>query len=323
MPAAEALDAAGLAPIALGAEGGPGADQRHAGVDGARARRAVRRRGRLRGGDRRRRDDRRGGAGQQRAVRRAHPRRPRPSGTDRRRRRLPRAVRRQRHHGRARQPPSRPGSLFAPLPAAGDGRAASTPCASSRRRSTIEANAVSDNPLIFPDDGDVLSGGNFHAEPVAIGADLLAIALSEVGAISERRIAFLVDASLCGLPPFLVESSGLNSGFMVAQISAAALASENKTLAHPASVDFDPDRRQPGGPRLHGDLRGAAAWRDRRQCPRHRRDRADRGGAGPRIPPAAPILAAARGGSRADPRPASRPTARTAASPRTSPRSRR
>ena len=86
----------------------------------------------------------------------------------------------------------------------------------------------------------MLSGGNFHAEPVAIGADLLAIALSEVGAMSERRIAFLVDASLSGLPPFLVESSGLNSGFMVAQISAAALASENKTLAHPASVDSIP-----------------------------------------------------------------------------------
>ncbi len=105
---------------------------------------------------------------------------------------------------------------------------------------TIEANAVSDNPLIFADDGDVLSGGNFHAEPVAIGADLLAIALAEMGAMSERRIAFLVDASLSGLPPFLVEASGLNSGFMVAQISAAALASENKTLAHPASVDSIP-----------------------------------------------------------------------------------
>jgi histidine ammonia-lyase len=103
-----------------------------------------------------------------------------------------------------------------------------------------EANAVSDNPLIFAETGDVLSGGNFHAEPVAIGADLLAIALSEVGAMSERRTAFLVDASLSGLPPFLVESSGLNSGFMVAQISAAALASENKTLAHPASVDSIP-----------------------------------------------------------------------------------
>ncbi len=108
------------------------------------------------------------------------------------------------------------------------------------RTLTIEANAVSDNPIVFPDDGDVLSGGNFHAEPIAIGADIMAIVLAEIGAISERRIAFLVDASLSGLPPFLVESSGLNSGFMVAQISAAALASENKLLAHPASVDSIP-----------------------------------------------------------------------------------
>ena len=104
----------------------------------------------------------------------------------------------------------------------------------------IEANGVSDNPIVFAEEGDVLSGGNFHAEPVAIGADVLAIALAEIGALSERRIAFLVDASLSGLPPFLVQSSGLNSGFMAAQISAAALASENKSLAHPASVDSIP-----------------------------------------------------------------------------------
>lgn len=104
----------------------------------------------------------------------------------------------------------------------------------------IEASAVSDNPIVFPDDGDVISGGNFHAEPVAIVSDLAAIACAEIGSMSERRIAFLVDASLSGLPPFLVESSGLNSGFMVAQVSAAALASENKTLAHPASVDSIP-----------------------------------------------------------------------------------
>jgi histidine ammonia-lyase len=104
----------------------------------------------------------------------------------------------------------------------------------------VEANAVSDNPIMFAEDGDVLSGGNFHAEPVAIVADVLAIALAEIGALAERRIAFLVDASLSGLPPFLVQSSGLNSGFMVAQISAAALASENKSLAHPASVDSIP-----------------------------------------------------------------------------------
>jgi len=108
------------------------------------------------------------------------------------------------------------------------------------RTLTIEANAVSDNPIMFASDGDVISGGNFHAEPVAIAADLLAIALAEIGAIAERRIAVLVDTSLSGLPPFLVKSSGLNSGFMVAQISAAALASENKSLAHPASVDSIP-----------------------------------------------------------------------------------
>ena len=108
------------------------------------------------------------------------------------------------------------------------------------RTLATEANAVSDNPIIFADDGDVLSGGNFHAEPVGFGADFMAIALAEIGALSERRIAFLVDTSLSGLPPFLVEASGLNSGFMVVQISAAALASENKSLAHPASVDSIP-----------------------------------------------------------------------------------
>jgi len=102
-----------------------------------------------------------------------------------------------------------------------------------------EANAVSDNPLIF-DNGDVLSGGNFHAEPVAMAADVLAIAIAEIGALSERRIALLVDPTMSGLPAFLVKESGLNSGFMIAQVSAAALASENKSLAHPASVDSLP-----------------------------------------------------------------------------------
>ena len=103
-----------------------------------------------------------------------------------------------------------------------------------------EANAVSDNPLVFCADGDVLSGGNFHAEPVAMAADTLAIAISEIGALSERRIAQLVDPALSGLPPFLVQDGGLNSGFMIAQVTSAALASENKTLAHPASVDSLP-----------------------------------------------------------------------------------
>ena len=104
----------------------------------------------------------------------------------------------------------------------------------------IEANGVSDNPLVFPASGEVLSGGNFHAEPVALAADTLALAIAEIGALSERRIALLIDASISRLPPFLVEHGGVNSGFMIAQVTAAALASENKSLAHPASVDSLP-----------------------------------------------------------------------------------
>ncbi len=104
----------------------------------------------------------------------------------------------------------------------------------------IEANAVTDNPLVFVDTCEVLSGGNFHAEPVAFAADTLALAIAEIGSISERRIALLIDASISGLPPFLVPSSGLNSGFMIAHVTAAALASENKSHAHPASVDTIP-----------------------------------------------------------------------------------
>ena len=103
-----------------------------------------------------------------------------------------------------------------------------------------EANGVTDNPLIFVESGDVLSGGNFHAEPVAFAADHLALAIAEIGALSERRTALLVDPGLSGLPPFLVEEPGLNSGYMIAQVTAAALASENKCLAHPASVDSLP-----------------------------------------------------------------------------------
>ncbi len=102
-----------------------------------------------------------------------------------------------------------------------------------------EANAVTDNPLVF-EDGQILSGGNFHAEPVALAADALAFVISEIGAISERRIALLTDSSLSGLPPFLVSESGVNSGFMIAHVTAASLASENKSLAHPASVDSLP-----------------------------------------------------------------------------------
>ena len=103
-----------------------------------------------------------------------------------------------------------------------------------------EANAVSDNPLVFTDTGEVISGGNFHAEPVAFAADQLTMAVSEIGALSERRIALLIDATISGLPAFLVANPGVNSGFMIAHVTAAALASENKTLSHPASVDSLP-----------------------------------------------------------------------------------
>jgi histidine ammonia-lyase len=101
-----------------------------------------------------------------------------------------------------------------------------------------EANAVTDNPLIVGD--TLISGGNFHAEPVALAADACAVAIAEVGAIAERRIAMLIDASVSRLPPFLTADAGLNSGFMIAHVTAAALASENKSLAHPASVDSLP-----------------------------------------------------------------------------------
>jgi histidine ammonia-lyase len=104
----------------------------------------------------------------------------------------------------------------------------------------LEANGVTDNPLIFPDTGEALSGGNFHAEPVAFAADMIAMAICEIGSIAERRIAMLVDPALSGLPAFLTPRPGLNSGFMIPQVTAAALVSENKQRAMPASVDSIP-----------------------------------------------------------------------------------
>ena len=104
----------------------------------------------------------------------------------------------------------------------------------------VEANGVSDNPLIFADTDEALSGGNFHAEPVAFAADMIAIAICEIGSIAERRIAMLVDPALSGLPAFLTPRPGLNSGFMIPQVTAAALVSENKQRAYPASVDSIP-----------------------------------------------------------------------------------
>lgn len=110
----------------------------------------------------------------------------------------------------------------------------------SARTLEIEANAVTDNPVVFPEADEALSGGNFHAQPVAFAADMLVMAMCETGSISERRTAVLVDPKMSGLPPFLVRDSGVNSGFMIAQVSAAALVSENKSLAFPASVDSIP-----------------------------------------------------------------------------------
>jgi len=106
-----------------------------------------------------------------------------------------------------------------------------------RRTIEIEMNSATDNPMVFADTGELLSGGNFHGEPAAMAADFLAIAAAEIGSISERRIERLVNPSLSGLPAFLTENGGLRSGFMMAHVTAAALASENKSLAHPASVD--------------------------------------------------------------------------------------
>jgi len=103
-----------------------------------------------------------------------------------------------------------------------------------------EANGVTDNPLIFPDTQEALSGGNFHAEPVAFAADIVALALCEIGSIAERRLAMLIDPALSGLPAFLTPQPGLNSGFMIAHVTAAALVSENKQRATPASVDSIP-----------------------------------------------------------------------------------
>jgi histidine ammonia-lyase len=124
----------------------------------------------------------------------------------------------------------------------------------------IEANAVTDNPVVFPDTDEAVSGGNFHAQPVAFAADMLAMAMCEVGSISERRTAVLVDPKMSGLPAFLVQDSGVNSGFMIAQVTAAALVSENRMLAWPGSVDSIPTS---AGQEDHVSMATAAARKTR------------------------------------------------------------
>ena len=161
-----------------------------------------------------------------------------------------------------------------------------------------EANAVTDNPLVFAGrdgTGEIISGGNFHAEPVALACDACAVAIAEVGAIAERRIAMLIDANVSRLPPFLTADAGLNSGFMIAHVTAAALASENKSLAHPASVDSLPTSANQED---HVSMATFAARRLQADDPQHRahpRHRTAGGRAGHRVPASAAQLAAARG----------------------------
>src|SRR5690606_30449998 len=110
----------------------------------------------------------------------------------------------------------------------------------ARQVFTTEINSATDNPLVFADDDVVLSGGNFHGQPLAIALDLAAIAIAEIGNISERRVEQLVSPALSGLPPFLVPESGIHSGYMIAQVTAASLVNENKVFATPASIDSIP-----------------------------------------------------------------------------------
>ena len=179
------------------------------------------------------------------------------------------------------------GRLQPALHAAGARRRPRRARATSTRTVDVEMNAATDNPLVFAETGELLSGGNFHGEPVALAADVLAIAVAELGAISERRTERLVNPALSGLPAFLARDGGLQSGLMIAQVTAAALASENKSLAHPASVDSIPtsankedhvsmgvDRRPQGGARRRR-TRGAS-WRSSCSPPARRSSSAGR-----------------------------------------------
>jgi histidine ammonia-lyase len=134
--------------------------------------------------------------------------------------------------------------------------------AQAGRTLEIEANAVTDNPLVLVDDGLIVSGGNFHAEPVAFAADQIAVAIAEVGAIAQRRVALMVDPTLSfDLPPFLTPHPGLNSGFMIAEVTTAALMSENKHLANPCATDSTPTSANQED---HVSMAAHAAWRLRR-----------------------------------------------------------
>jgi histidine ammonia-lyase len=164
-----------------------------------------------------------------------------------------------------------------------------------------EVNAATDNPLVFPDSGEIVSGGNFHGQPVALALDVLAIASSHLAAISERRVEQLVNPSLSGLPPFLAPNVGLDSGFMIAQVTSAALVSGEQGPVPPRLGGLHPFLGGPRGPRLHGHgggAQGAAGGGERPDLPR---DRAARGGAGDRPARAAPARGAGGRGAPADP----------------------
>ena len=168
---------------------------------------------------------------------------------------------------------------------------------------SVELNAATDNPLVLVEDDLLVSNGNFHGQPLAFALDALAMAVAELASISERRVERLVNPSLSGgLPPFLTVDGGLNSGFMIPQYVAASLVSENKVLAHPASVDSIPTSAGPGGSRLDGERRraeGVAGARERRVGAR---DRAARRRAGGRVPRAARAGARRRRRARLRPR---------------------
>ena len=257
------------------AQGRAGAAQRHAVLDRLCACRPVRGRNAvpLRSGDGRAVDRRRARLGY--AVRPAHPRAEAPSRPDRGRRRVARPAHGQRHSRLAsHRRRTGAGPLLPALPAAGDGRVSRSAAAAPPPRSSTEANGVSDNPLIFAEADEALSGGNFHAEPVAFAADIIALAICEIGSLAERRIAMLVDPALSGLagvpdaearPQLRVHDPAGDRGGAGRREQAARLSGERR---------FDPDLGQPGGSRLDGGARRAAAAADGRECRRDRRHRA-------------------------------------------------
>ncbi len=173
-----------------------------------------------------------------------------------------------------------------------DGRLPGQPRRHAARILRIEANAASDNPLVFPEQGDVVSGGNFHAEPVAFAADILALAIAEIGAISERRLALLLDTGLSGLPPFLVRDGGLQLR-LHDRAGDGGGARFGEQVTGPSVQRGQPAHlRQPGRPCVDGHLRRAPAGRDGGQHGGDRRHRGDGRRAGYRIPPAAEVVAA-------------------------------